>query len=90
MERLGYPAERLPAVAPLPRVPDYGGRCFDGLPATIERLLNGRPGELQLGAPVLEQTYDRVVLVYLDAFGWSSSSGTPTIHCSRAPRWSSA
>jgi hypothetical protein len=52
------------------RLPDYGGRCFDGLPGTIERLLAGTPGGFELGADVLAGTYDHVVLVYLDAFGW--------------------
>ncbi len=52
------------------RVPAYGTRCFDALPATVERLLTGAGGGLELGAPVLERRYDHVVLIYLDAFGW--------------------
>jgi hypothetical protein len=51
------------------RVPDYGGRCFDALPAAIERLLGGDGDALRLGG-VLDAQYDRVVLVYLDAFAW--------------------
>ncbi len=46
------------------RLPDYGGLCFDALPATIEGLFSGRPGGL------VEGRHDRVVLVYFDAFGW--------------------
>ena len=41
------------------------------LPATVERLLgNGVDGGLDLGSPLLQQGYDRVALIYLDAFGW--------------------
>jgi len=52
------------------RIPEYGTRCFDALPATVERLLTGEGEGLRLGAPVLERRYDHVVLVYLDGFGW--------------------
>jgi len=51
------------------RIPDYGGRCFDALPAAIARLLGGDGDALRLGG-VLDDRYDRVVLVYLDAFAW--------------------
>jgi hypothetical protein len=51
-------------------LPAYGSRSFDLLPATIERLFTGGGGGLALDAPVLDRTYDHVVLVYLDAFGW--------------------
>ena len=40
--------------------------CFDQLPATLERLLTGATD----GEPLLDERVDRVVLVYLDAFGW--------------------
>ncbi len=46
------------------------GRCFDQLPATVERLLGGAADGLDLGSPLLRGTYDRVALIYLDAFGW--------------------
>jgi hypothetical protein len=53
-------------------LPQHGSRCFDMLPATVERLLgNGGAGGLDLGSPLLQRTYDHVVLIYLDAFGWS-------------------
>ena len=52
------------------RIPSYGERCFDALPATVERLLTGAGEGLRIDAPVLERRYDRVVLIYLDGFGW--------------------
>jgi hypothetical protein len=52
------------------RLPAYGSRSFDLLPATIERLFTGDGGGLVLDTPVLDRRYDHVVLVYLDAFGW--------------------
>jgi hypothetical protein len=54
-------------------VPDYGGRCFDVLPGTIERLLTGAtasPSLHETSFPPLASTWERVVVVYLDAFGW--------------------
>ena len=52
-----------------PRVlPDYGGRCFASLPALIERLL--AQGDAASETALFRSRYDRVVLVYLDAFGW--------------------
>jgi hypothetical protein len=52
------------------RPPAWGSRSFDLLPATIERLLTGSAGGLDIGIASLERRYDHVVLVYFDAFGW--------------------
>ena len=52
-----------------PRVlPDYGGRCFASLPGLIEKLLGD--GDPASDTPLFRSGYDRVILVYLDAFGW--------------------
>ena len=51
--------------------PAYGERSFDLLPATVERLLTGAPGGLELDVAALGDRYDHVVLVYFDAFGSS-------------------
>jgi len=51
--------------------PEQGTRCFDQLPATIERLLTGAAGEPTLDEPLLREEFDRVALVYFDAFGWT-------------------
>jgi hypothetical protein len=54
------------------RLPERGRGCFDQLPATIERILTGnvQDGATPLDEPFLREPADRVVLVYLDAFGW--------------------
>ncbi|MHB8468147.1 MAG: alkaline phosphatase family protein [Gaiellaceae bacterium] len=54
------------------RLPEYGGRCFAELPALIERLLGGGGGSERPASAggLLRAEYDRVVFVYLDAFGW--------------------
>lgn len=52
------------------RPPEQGRRCFDQLPATIERLLTGAATAPALDEPLLRGRFERVVLVYLDAFGW--------------------
>jgi hypothetical protein len=52
------------------RLPAYGSRSFDLLPATVERLLTGAAGGLDIGMAPLGDRYDHVVLVYFDAFGW--------------------
>jgi len=51
-------------------LPAFGSCSFDLLPDTIEHLFTGSGGGLVLDTPVLNRTYDHVVLVYLDAFGW--------------------
>jgi predicted AlkP superfamily pyrophosphatase or phosphodiesterase len=51
-------------------LPAHGRACFDMLPATVTDVLTGTcptPG-LDLGR--LAGRYDRVLLVYFDAFGW--------------------
>jgi Type I phosphodiesterase / nucleotide pyrophosphatase len=53
------------------RLPEQGRRCFDQLPATIERLLTGVAAGSALDEPVLRERFERVALVYLDAFGWT-------------------
>ena len=54
-------------------LPERDRRCFDQLPATLERILIGRTPAYgtPLDEPFLAEGADRVVLVYLDAFGWS-------------------
>jgi Type I phosphodiesterase / nucleotide pyrophosphatase len=53
-------------------LPERHRRCFDQLPATIERILTGNApaGATPLHDPFPGEPADRVVLVYLDAFGW--------------------
>jgi hypothetical protein len=51
--------------------PEQGRRCFDQLPATIERLLTGATTGPWLDEPLLCERFERVVLIYLDAFGWT-------------------
>lgn len=53
------------------RPPEQGFRCFDQLPATIERLLTGATSGPALNEPLLRERFARVALVYLDAFGWT-------------------
>jgi hypothetical protein len=53
------------------RVPEHGRRCFDQLPATIECLLTGATTGSALDEPLLREHFERVALVYLDAFGWT-------------------
>jgi len=52
------------------RLPAYGSRSFDLLPATVERLFTGRAGGLDIDTAPLDDRYDHVVLIYFDAFGW--------------------
>jgi type I phosphodiesterase/nucleotide pyrophosphatase len=53
------------------RPPEQGFRCFDQLPATIERLLTGATTGPALDEPLLRERFAKVALVYLDAFGWT-------------------
>jgi len=56
-------------------LPAYGGRSFADIPATIVRLLTGE-GAGGLDASVigeLDRRWGRVVLVVVDAFGWSAA-----------------
>ena len=52
------------------RLPERGRRCFDQLPATVERLLTGTTSGQALDEPLLSGRFARVALIYLDAFGW--------------------
>ncbi|GAC1562570.1 MAG: alkaline phosphatase family protein [Herpetosiphon sp.] len=52
--------------------PLYGSYCFAHIPQTVEHLLTGSapaglPASVLTG---LDQTYDTVILLFLDAFGW--------------------
>ena len=51
-------------------LPERGHRCFDQLPATIERVLTGATTGSPLDEPLLRERFERVAFVYLDAFGW--------------------
>jgi len=51
--------------------PEQGRRCFDQLPATLERLLTGASDGPALDEPLLRDRFEGVVLVYFDAFGWT-------------------
>lgn len=53
------------------RRPEQGRRCFDQLPATIERLLTGATDGPALDGALLAERFERVVFVYFDAFGWA-------------------
>jgi len=53
------------------RRPEQGRRCFDQLPATVERLLTGAAQGPTLTEPLLLERFERVVFVYLDGFGCS-------------------
>jgi hypothetical protein len=51
--------------------PEQGTRCFDQLPATVERLLTGASDGPALEEPLLGERFQRVAFVYFDAFGWT-------------------
>jgi hypothetical protein len=53
------------------RLPERERRCFDQLPATIERVLTGATTGLPLDEPLLHERFERVAFIYLDAFGWT-------------------
>jgi hypothetical protein len=65
--------------------PDHGGACFAGIPGTITQLLTGAAIAPPLPAATLaglEQRYERVVLVYFDAFSFELAtrhSGHPLL-----------
>ena len=50
--------------------PAYGTACFDMLPATVVHALSGTSVDRPLDLGKLAGRYERVVLVYFDAFGW--------------------
>jgi hypothetical protein len=53
--------------------PDSGKRCFDAIPGTLEWALTGASLRPRLPAEVLgalDGRYERVLLVWIDAFGW--------------------
>lgn len=52
-------------------LPERGRRCFDQLPATVERVLTRATTGPALDEPLLREHFERVALVYLDAFGWT-------------------
>ena len=54
--------------------PLYGDFCFSNIPETIKKLLGAKssntlPESIFKGLP---QQYDKIVLFYIDAFGWKS------------------
>ena len=51
-------------------LPAHGSACFDMLPATVERLLTGSGLGPPLDLGSLAGRYERVLVVYFDAFGW--------------------
>ncbi len=50
--------------------PAHGTACFDMLPATILHALTGTSVDRPLELGPLAGRYERVVIVYFDAFGW--------------------
>ncbi len=51
--------------------PEQGTRCFDQLPATVEKALTGATDGPALDERLLGERFERVVFVYFDAFGWT-------------------
>ncbi len=53
------------------RKPLYESYCFSNIPGTIEKLLTGETERNQLpGDTLTGKSYDKVVLFFIDAFGW--------------------
>lgn len=53
------------------RKPLYDSYCFSNIPGTIEQLLTGKTELNQLPSDVVKNdSYDKVVLFFVDAFGW--------------------
>ena len=55
------------------RKPLYDSYCFSNIPGTVEMLLTGNSSLTQLPRSVLDNLppqYDKVVILFLDAFGW--------------------
>lgn len=53
------------------RKPLYDSYCFSNIPGTIEHLLTGESALGQLPSDVVSgDSYDKVVLFFVDAFGW--------------------
>lgn len=52
--------------------PQYGGRCFSDFPQTVKSLLTGAvaPGFTSELIDGFALRYERIVVLYLDAFGW--------------------
>lgn len=53
------------------RKPLYDSYCFSNIPGTIEKLLTGDTNNRSLPTDVVtHDSYDKVVLFFVDAFGW--------------------
>lgn len=51
--------------------PAYNARCFSDIPSLLVRLLTGEgQSPLERLSPLLANAYDRVILLFLDGFGW--------------------
>jgi hypothetical protein len=51
-------------------LPAHGSACFDMLPGTVTQVLTGASPGPRLDLGRLAGRYERVLLVYFDAFGW--------------------
>jgi hypothetical protein len=55
--------------------PDYGSFCFSGIPGFIEKTLSGQTSRQELPKSIskaMGSDTERVILVFLDAFGWEA------------------